>query len=165
MILLAAVTGLRSVDIRELSLSSIKWSCGEIRIIQEKTGNALALPLTTDTGKAIREYIINGRPKSSSDKVFLSALAPFGELRKGTPSSMLRRYCVKAGLMKKWGFHSLRRSIATNMVISGVSVITVAQELGQRSINSTKQYISLDSENLKECALDFNSIRIGGDKR
>ncbi len=164
MILLSAVTGLRGIDVRGLSLSAIEWGFGEIRIIQEKTGNALALPLTTDVGKAIREYIENGRPKSSSDKVFLSALAPFGELRRGTPSSMLGRYCVKAGLARKWGFHSLRRSIATNMVIAGVSVITVAQELGQRSINSTKQYISLDSENLKECALDFNGIRTGGCK-
>ena len=58
MILLAAVTGLRGVDIRELSLNSVCWSCGEMRIIQEKTGRALALPLTTDVGKAIREYIL-----------------------------------------------------------------------------------------------------------
>jgi site-specific recombinase XerD len=165
MILLAAVTGLRGVDIRELSLNSVCWSCGEMRIIQEKTGRALALPLTTDVGEAIREYILNGRPQSSSDKVFLSALAPFGELRRGTPSSMLRRYCVKAKLDRKWGFHTIRRSIATNMVTSGVSVITVAQELGQYSINSTRQYISLDSKNLMQCALDFSGIEIGGAER
>ena len=75
---------------------------------------------------------------------------------------MLGRYCVKAGLPKQWGFHAIRRSIATNMVTSGVSVITVAQELGQYSINSTRQYISLDSKNLMQCALDFNGIEIGG---
>jgi site-specific recombinase XerD len=75
---------------------------------------------------------------------------------------MLGRYCVKAGLAKQWGFHAIRRSIATNMVISGVSVITVAQGLGQRSINSTRQYISLDSKNLMECALDVSGIEIGG---
>ena len=75
---------------------------------------------------------------------------------------MLGRYCVKAGLNHKWGFHALRRSLATNMVTSGVSVITVAQELGQYSINSTRQYISLDSKNLTECALDFKGIEVQG---
>ncbi|MDR1541328.1 MAG: tyrosine-type recombinase/integrase [Clostridiales bacterium] len=165
MMLLAAAAGLRGVDMRELSLSPIEWGRGEIRIIQEKTGNASALPLTTDAGKAIREYIASGRPKSNSGKVFLIAFAPFGELRRGAPSSMLGRHCVKAGLTKKWGFHSLRRSIAANMAISGVSAMTAAQESGRRSINSTKQHISLDGENLEERALDFSGIRAGGGKR
>ena len=58
MVLLATVTGLRGVDIAELRFDSVRWSCGEMRIIQEKTGRALALPLTTDAGRAIREYIL-----------------------------------------------------------------------------------------------------------
>jgi site-specific recombinase XerD len=51
------------------------------------------------------------------------------------------------------------------MVTAGVSVITVAQALGHRAINSTKQYIALDSTHLKECALDFSGIQIVGDTK
>jgi len=47
------------------------------------------------------------------------------------------------------------------MIIDDVSVITVAQALGHRAIDSTKQYISLDSLHLKECALDFSGIEVG----
>jgi site-specific recombinase XerD len=162
MILLAVVTGLRGVDIYELSFSEIDWSNGEIQLTQEKTNGALALPLTTDVGEAIRDYILNGRPDSSSDKVFLNTKLPFGTVSRGTLNSSLKKYCVAAGLLKQWSSHSLRRSVATNMVISGVAVTTVAQVLGHRSIDATKQYISLDSVNLKKCALDFTGIPVGG---
>jgi site-specific recombinase XerD len=161
-ILLAAVTGLRGIDIVELSLNSICWRSGEIKIIQEKTGNTLALPLTTDVGEAIGEYIMNARPQSESNHVFLSTRVPFGAMYRRTPNKILKAYCAKAGLSQQRSFHSLRRGVATSMVTSGVSVITVAQTLGHKTINPTKQYISLDSQNLKECALDLSGIQTGG---
>jgi integrase len=161
-ILLAAVTGLRGIDIVELSLNSICWRSGEIKIIQEKTGNALALPLTADVGEAIREYILNARPQSESNHVFLSTRIPFSAMHRRTPNKILKAYCAKVGLPQQRSFHSLRRGVATNMVTSGVSIVTVAQTLGHKTINPTKQYISLDSQNLKECALDFSRIQVGG---
>jgi len=82
-------------------------------------------------------------------------------MHSATPTANLKNYCIKANVTKR-GLHSLRRSIATNMVTSGVSVITVAQALGHATIDPTKKYISLDSQNLKECALDFSGIQTGG---
>ena len=63
-------------------------------------------------------------------------------------------------------FHSLRRTVGTNLVVSGVPVSTVAQILGHSDIQSTKQYISLDTSNLKQCALSLEDIpiNIGGDR-
>lgn len=58
------------------------------------------------------------------------------------------------------GFHSLRRAVGRNMVTSGVPVNTVNQVLGHTAMNSAKKYISLDSKNLKECALDFTGIEV-----
>jgi len=161
-ILLAATTGLRGCDIAELRLDSIDWRNGEIRIIQEKTEKALALPLTSDVAEAIREYILNARPTVKSDKVFLGVKAPFNGISRSVLNYALNNYRTKAGLTIQRGFHSLRRWFATNMVTSGVSVITVSQALGQAKVDSVKPYISLDSLNLKECALDFSGIQIGG---
>jgi site-specific recombinase XerD len=162
-ILLAAITGLRAIDIVELTIDSIDWRNGEIRIQQEKTDAPLALPLTYDVGKAVQDYILNARPNSKSDRIFLSTRAPICEIGGGTPRALFKKYCIEANLTKQWTFHSLRRSIATNMVISGIPVTTVAQTLGHKTIESTKPYISLDSQNLKRCALDFSGIQIGGD--
>jgi len=46
------------------------------------------------------------------------------------------------------------------MAVAGIPVTTIAQILGHNDIDSVKQYISLDSKNLKQCALDFCGIEV-----
>ena len=71
-------------------------------------------------------------------------------------------YSRKAGIERSpfdgKGFHGLRRRLARNMLVTGTPVTTIAQVLGHQSIQTAKQYLSLDSQNLKECALDFSCI-------
>lgn len=161
MLLLSVVYGLRSADITKLKLTDIDWKNGEIRIIQTKTGKSLALPLTTDVGNAIREYILDGRPVSILQNVFLSDRAPIRPLGRGAIAVQHNHYRAIAEL-PHCGIHGLRRAVGSNMVASGISVTTIAQVLGHKDINSTKQYISLDKKHLKECALDFTGIEPKG---
>ena len=157
MFLLATVTGLRSVDIAALKFSDIDWINGEIRLSQEKTGVMLALPLTTDVGEAIKDYILFGRPQSQLDIIFLTSRPPISSLgRRGIYSAF---NCTRLSVgLPKCSFHGLRRAVGTNMVVAGIPITTIAQVLGHSNISSTKQYISLDSVHLKECALDLDGI-------
>ena len=157
MILLATVTGLRAVDIRKLSFSDIDWVNGEIRLVQSKTGNTLALPLTTDVGEAIQDYILNGRPASDLPNIFLSAKSPHVALQAHGLYNAFNKHRVKLG-RPVCAVHGLRRAVGTNMVVAGIPVTTVAQVLGHSRISATKQYISLDSAHLKQCALDFTGL-------
>lgn len=168
MILLGLYTGLRAVDIVNLKLTDIDWKRGEVSITQSKTGKPVTLPLMAGTGKSIMDYILKGRPKSDSDYVFLRAYAPYVKLTDGVAiGEMFDYYQKKAGITRiPWdgkGFHALRRTIGKDMTVSGVPVTTVSQVLGHSNMNSAKQYISLDSTNLKECALGFQGIEIGGE--
>lgn len=156
-ILLAAVTGMRSVDIINLPLTAIDWINGEIRITQSKTEKTLALPLTTDVGMALRDYILNSRPDSNLPFVFLHERAPYMKMGSTLPYQIFNGYRLKMGL-PRYGFHGLRRAVGTNMVVAGIPVTTVSQVLGHSGIDPTKQYISLDSVHLKECALDLNGF-------
>ena len=74
------------------------------------------------------------------------------------------RYCKKAGIERKpfdgKGFHGLRRRLGKNLLVSGSSVAVVSQVLGHQNTETAKHYLSLDSENLKECALDFSGIPV-----
>lgn len=165
-ILLGLVTGLRAIDIAKLKLSDIDWVNGEINVKQQKTGNSLVLPLTEDVGVAIREYILNGRPKNAiDDSVFIRSRAPLTGLTNGNSiGDMFDDYRKKLGMPREAFdgkcFHSLRRYVGKNMITSGVSVNTLAQVLGDAQINSVKKYISLDTIHLKECALDFKGIEM-----
>lgn len=162
MFMIAAVTGMRSVDIAALKFSDIDWINGEIRINQKKTDLSLALPLTVDIGDALQDYILHGRPKSNVENIFLTSRPPIQPLGRRAIYSAFNQVRSIVGL-QKCSFHGLRRAVGTSMVIAGVPVTTVAQVLGHSEISSTKQYISLDSTHLRECALGLGGvIRTGG---
>lgn len=139
-ILLAAVTGLRSVDIVNLCFSEVDWINGEFHIRQSKTGKMLSLPLTSDVGEALSDYILNGRPQGNEPYIFLRNKSPLTQLGKSVPYMVFNAYRQKLGLHKV-PFHGLRRSVGSNLVMAGVPVTTVAQILGHSSIEPTKQYI------------------------
>jgi len=161
--MLGTVLGLRACDVANMKLSDIDWVNGEIKLLQSKTSNPVVLPLTEDVGAAIQDYILNGRPQSDSKQVFLRLLAPFTELKNAvTIGEIFRDCCKAAGIPASKRFHSLRRSLATSMVNAGIPVYDVAQALGDVNIDSTKQYIEVDTIHLKLCALPFDGIAVKG---
>ena len=165
-ILLGANLGLRAMDIANLKLRDIDWRNGEIHALQQKTQEVLSLPLMPEVGEAVNEYILSGRPESNSEYVFLRHRAPFQKMHDGVLiGDMFESYQKKAGIERKpfdgKGFHSLRRMLGREMAVSGIPVTTIAQVLGHSKTDSARQYISLDSEHLRECALDFRGIEVG----
>ncbi|WP_443661671.1 tyrosine-type recombinase/integrase [Clostridium sp.] len=67
---LASHTGLRAIDIANLKFKNIDWINDKINITQKKTGGYLSLPLESNTGSVIADYILNGRPESQSEHIF-----------------------------------------------------------------------------------------------
>lgn len=161
---LGASTGLRAIDIVNLKLTDIDWLKGEIHIFQSKTGKSLSLPIIPKTGECIKDYILNSRPKSECKEIFLRKKAPFTPITAVTVAYMFNKYCEKAGIKRVAfdgkGFHSLRYRLAKNMITTGIPITTISQVLGHTNIETTKIYLSLDSENLKECSLNFENIRL-----
>lgn len=156
-------SGLRAGDIANLKLTDVDWKNNEIHLIQGKTKQPLLLPLEERTGNAIITYILNGRPKSESSYMFLRSLAPYIKFKDGVSvSCVFRKYLKSAGIVHTAGdgktFHGLRRTLGTKMVIQGIPVTTVSQVLGHQSPETAKQYISLDTNGLKQCALSFGTI-------
>jgi len=164
-LVLAAYTGLRGVDIFNLKLNEINWNTSEIHIIQRKTGRALSLPLEATVGNAIADYILNGRPDSPLLYVFLRTKAPYTKLSDhGNGYNILFKHLKSVGF--EWkpntgrGFHSIRRSIGTRMAENGVPLPTIAEVLGHSSMESSKRYISFDAMNMVQCCLGLGSIPV-----
>jgi len=163
MIILAAVTGLHAIDIIRMKLSDIDWQRGEIKIVQSKTGHPVALPLTRDVGKAIKDYILTGRYNCDTDTVFLREKKPHrGFVDAVSLGDMYDEYRRRASLEREAfdgkSFHPLRRTVGTGLVTADIPVETAAQILGDRKVESMKKYIALDEKHLGECALDFSGI-------
>ena len=164
-ILLGATTGMRAADIVTLKLSDIDWRNGIIVLKQGKTGKHTRIPLTEDVALAIQDYILNARHKSEFEEVFLRINAPFISLKAGSAVESIFEYqCKVAGIKREpfdgRAFHGLRRRLGRKMLMNGEEITTISQVLGHTNTISAKQYLKIESNNLKECALDFYGIGV-----
>ncbi len=160
-ILLAVQTGLRACDVACLKRDNIDWRVKEIRIIQQKTGKALTLPLEIESGNAIADYLLNARPKSNLPYIFLCHTGELRPLHNRSVSGILSKYIRKSGISRAYprrGFHSLRRSFGTRLLHSDIPFDLIKELLGHTNKDSLKPYLSIDEQGLKSCALSLSSI-------
>jgi integrase len=162
---LAVETGLRNVDILHLKLSDINWYKCEIAVIQEKTGEAVHLPLLASVGNAIADYILHERPESLSPHVFLRSVRPYTKLcNPCNGSNILNRYLYKAGIVHKaWDgktFHAFRRTQGTRLVEAEVPLPDISDMLGHKLLNSAKRYISHSDKKLRACCLGISEYAV-----
>ncbi len=160
MMLIGARLGLRVGDIRNLKISDIDWKGKTISIIQNKTKNMLTLPLPNDVGWAIIDYLKNGRPITNCENIFVVHNAPYiGKPLKSTVRNNFNKALKRANIpiekQKNCGWHSLRHSLATNLLQNGVGVTMISDILGHSDPQVAKHYLRVDIEGLKKCALEI----------
>lgn len=155
-ILLASRLGLRSSDIRMLEFANIDWDKSQIRLLQYKTKQWLTLPLLSDVGEALIDYIQNGHPKCDIKKVFTTVVHPYRSLGKGSMTKIVKDCIEKAGIYagnRHTGLHCLRHSLATTMLGNGTDMPVISEALGHSSTQSTMCYLGVDIKGLLECSL------------
>jgi len=153
--LLALSTGLRACDIIDLRLSDIDWRGQTISIVQRKTGNPLTVPLTALLVARLADYVLDHRPGSGDDHVFLRQVAP--HVRLADHASIHR---VTAGVFRaagvvgvKAGTRFLRHNAAPRILRAATPLPTISAVLGHASEESARQYMSVDDDRLLRCVL------------
>lgn len=135
-ILLISRTGLRISDVRNLKMKDIFWEERRIEIVQQKTDEPLIIPLFTDVGEAIIDYLKYYRPISEdSEHIFLSHTIPFERLTDtNNLSERFGKYIGRAGidipLNRMKGPHSLRHALAVKLLDNNISLLTISGILG-----------------------------------
>ncbi len=156
-ILLLARLGLRSSDVANLRFSNIDWENDMIRLTQVKTGNPLELPLLSDVGEAIINYLKNARPKTDSDHVFIRMQPPYTDFNPGAVGALVHNHLVKAGIRlegRKSGSHALRHSLAKRLLEHEIPLPVISEILGHTNTETTMTYLRVDINELKKCALE-----------
>ena len=155
--------GLRACDIAALTMDCVAWDRDETRIVQEKTGSPLVLPLTAPIGNAMFDYLAEGRPDSDGPHVFLGLTRPHGPLAAASVRNCARRVYDAAGIRppgERRGTHLFRYNAATAMVGAGVPRPVASAVLGHDDPNSLDYYLFADIAHLRECALDVGRFPV-----
>jgi integrase/recombinase XerD len=158
-ILLACRLGLRCADIKKLTMDNFHWEDKKLVFVQSKTRTSLSLPLTTEVGWAIIDYLKYGRPNVENRCLFVRHLAPFLPFSEGDHLyQMIEKYMRLAHLptlRKKTGMHSLRHTLASMLLEKDTPLPAISDILGHIDTQSTAVYLKVDIEKLKECPLDL----------
>lgn len=163
-LLLAAEYGWRTKDIISFRFNQIDWDKNIIHFNQSKTGIPVEYPLLSSVGNAIIDYLKHGRPKTNAEEIIVAAdTAKKGQpLSPPTVHSIVSKYMRKANIKnwksKKHGAHSLRHSLATNMLKNNVSMPVISTVMGHQSTETTKVYLSVDVEKLRQCPLPMPEL-------
>ena len=152
-LLLLARLGLRACEIVSLTLDDIHWQAGEIRI-QGKGNRSAMLPLPSDVGRAIADYLRKDRPTCSTRRVFIRMRAPLrGFANSEAISTIVARTLKRAGIdSPHTGAHLFRHTLATQMLRQGAALAEIALILRHSSINTTTIYAKVDVTALQTLA-------------
>jgi len=154
--------GLRACDIVALKLEDIKWRAQYIQIYQTKTATLLSLPLTHEVGSAIYAYLKQVPRNGFYRELFLRQRAPAGPLKSTAVISAFQNWSKKSGLDIPFkGTHCLRHSYALHLCRRGLSLKTIGDILGHKSIESTAVYIRLNTDDLRDVALNLPKCHNG----
>jgi site-specific recombinase XerD len=160
-ILLIARLGLRRSDVSGLKFENIHWEQRQISLIQQKTKQSVELPLFNDIGNAIIDYLKYGRPKSNLQYVFLRLIPPCNNLDGNGITCIIQKYLRYSGINydeRKHGPHALRHSLASNLLKQETPLPIISNILGHSSTESTIDYLRIDIQSLRKCALEVPSI-------
>ena len=160
--LLAVTTGLRACDIVNLRLGDVDWRARTAGIVQQKTRNPLMVPLTDLLVGRLADYVLDQRPDSSDEHLFLRSVAPHTRL--GDHAAVHRVITTvfrRAGVTDvKGSTRLLRHNAATRLLRASVPLPTIAAVLGHADPESTDLYLSVDHVRLLDCVLDVpKSVR------
>ena len=159
-LLLAIELGIRISDIIKLKLNNINWHKNKIVFEQNKTKTIIELPLLENIKLALCDYLKNARPQCSESYIFVRLLAPHIPMKSNNMYYIPKKYILKANVQRddrKQGLHSMRHSLASNLLLNNTPLPVITGILGHSSINTTSIYLSIDINNLKKLSLEVPS--------
>jgi site-specific recombinase XerD len=154
LLLLFLRLGLRCEEVAALSPADIDWKNGCLKVHSAKTYRDRLLPLPRDVGKALVAYLrsLRTRPRRLFDP---TRKPPIPEQRYEVYVKNCMYYLFQRAGIRNRGPHSLRHTLATEMVSNGATFKAVSDVLGHKSITTTLIYAKLDLKALMQVALPW----------
>ena len=143
--------GLRLNEGKNIQLQDIDYTQKLVHVKKGKGYKERFVPIATKSFEAITLYIEKGRPQlvqENNPNNYLFIGANTGKpMDKQSLYIRLKLLIKKANLKQKIGTHTLRHSIATHLLQSGMKLEKIQQFLGHSHLDSTQIYTHIVNEN------------------
>lgn len=140
--------GLRRTEGVQLNVLDINTKDNVLLVRKAKNGKQRLVPFTDNTKTELFNYLHYGRPlldKQREGHAFF--LSRRGNRINGTTLfERLKSLAKNAGIEKNVGLHTLRHSIATHLLQSGMKLEYISRFLGHNSLESTQLYTHIVNE-------------------
>lgn len=155
-LLLLARLGLRANEIATLTLEDIHWHSGRLTV-QGKDRRRASLPLLSEVGSALADYLEHGRPPTDDRRVFIRSVAPYTGFASSAGVSMIAVSALThAGVaVQRKGTHLFRHSFATELLRAGASLTEIGQVLRHQDQDTTRLYAKVDIDSLRKLGLPW----------
>lgn len=156
LILLLLDTGIRAGEVCNLTLRDIYWNEGLLRV-HGKTGER-KVPFGRRSRRALTRYLSEERkaPHPSVEAAFLSGGHVFTPEKLNTLVTRLVRRCNIT--RAKVGPHTFRHTFATEFLRAGGNVFVLQRILGHRSLEVTRGYVALLTEDVRDAHQRFSPV-------
>lgn len=146
-------TGLRNMEVRQLTIPDVNTAEGEVRVRDGKGGQDRVVPLGEIACKYVELYVKEARPRIlawKEDPGFLF----LGRCGRKMDGSAINHYIVqqaagKAGVKKHITAHGFRHTCATHLLKGHASLRHIQRLLGHKSLESTQIYLRVEVGDLK----------------
>lgn len=150
MMMLFFDTGLRLSELLNLKLSCIDLPVGEMTVIG-KGNKERKVPMGAQAKKALIDYLSKERPKPQNprdeDRVYLTAESnPVSQV---VVHKMFQRVRKAAGVPRLHP-HVCRHTFAVRYLVHGGDVFSLQKILGHSSLEMTRRYVNLASDDIKD---------------
>lgn len=141
-------TGARLNEVLSLRHADLDFDNLLMTIRNGKGAKQRIVPMSTYVRSALVRFLKQKESNRPEDLVFCTRDG--GSLSSNNMRRDLRELCKVVPVRGvKIGFHILRHSFATNYIRSGGDVLTLQRILGHASLELTRRYVSLQTEDLK----------------
>lgn len=151
-------TGNRASTVCNIKLEDLNFTKQEIRITKTKTNKAYIIPMSTALRNVIQEFVEQWRAEVfTSPNSYLFANIGDEKLTTNALHLAVVRYNQSRGV-EKTSVHAFRHTFAKAWVRNNGDVFRLQKMLGHTTLDMTKRYVNMFSEDLKEGFNNFNPL-------
>lgn len=149
-------TGNRAATICGITLGDLNYEAREIHIRRTKNYNHQIIPMSRELFFALKEYIRMWRA-TAGEKDYLFCSITDNRLTVDALKHSIGNYNISRGV-RRTSIHAFRHTFAKKWIINTGDVFRLQKILGHKSLEMTRRYVNMFSDELKDHFDEYNPL-------